>query len=136
MKKPYDINFSDVAHLYVGQRYFFKLKTGEVFEDVCESVYQGNAVFGFNGYDCFLWDDPVEDFKFILRPPTKLKTDDKLEYYAFCKKFKNDKGEIVTADTPQSLWFLIYKGYDAFDLIAKGWAIDEEFYKKLKKVSK
>lgn len=103
----------------------------ERYVDIIYGFYNASFGFSFGTLDTQDYFD-LEDFfsvKPILKHPADMWKEKEIEreYYLLCKKihcccWKN----VFTADTPNSIIFAINKGYDMFDLIERGQAIDFE----------
>jgi hypothetical protein len=118
------------ARYYLGQYFWVKFSDGDEAYDVLMSVSDnGNACYGFD-LDIHDFDKDIKDFKLVLKHPSDMLKGENRAYRKLCKKLKSDYETFAWwVDTPLSLVYMIEKGYDAFDLIDKGLALD---YKKVK----
>lgn len=117
-----------IVNYYIGR--YFKVRT-DSFEIIAQlTVLTDNgftAMFdaGGNLYEIDLFDESVT-LKPILKHLGDISAYDKKAHKDKCKRITDSNGSVIyIADTPSSLSFIMDKGYDAFDLIESGDAIDE-----------
>lgn len=107
--------FKDVAHLYMGCR----IQHTDDFQVVTHLTLSGSLIERVN-----------ENMKPFLRPLSSMTEDELKEKNELCfihklpAKTKSGRQAAVLHDSPNSFLWLLSKGFDIFDLIESGEAID------------
>ena len=131
MKKPF-ITALYVARYYIGQRFVFVDKNGDNITDIINVISDTNEIFGLGGVDWYPDYYNPKSFKLVLKHHSDMPKKERTEYKNLCHRiFSKQDNVLYIADTPTSLDYLFTKGYDAFDLIENGQAIDAVEYQKV-----
>lgn len=122
------VTLRDVIHYYsMGTRFLYK-DANETLSGRLEGLNAGFFTCGDD--DVGVWYEleifSEGDFKLILRHMSDMTKEEKEMHRSLCNNVRDIAGKTMRiVDTPASLHYLIRNGFDAFDLIENGYAIDE-----------
>lgn len=124
------ISTREIMQLYLGRKFML------VFHDASSMIaVLSNINVDGSGWLCgddvlgaWFEVEPFKDCKAILPflyDVSNMRKDEKATYRAKCKIIRDKDGQTVwIADTPESIRYLVMNGYDAFDLLETGKAIE------------
>lgn len=126
----------DVLHLYLGCRVRATWENGDVAEFILETMNTWYFTFGEDltagpeiknkDIEIDLKNDKHVKVQLFLTNPLHLTPQQKAEYKSLCHKNNFHQGNMVwETDTPESILWLLKNQVDAFDLIARGLAIEK-----------